>query len=154
MHWTQFDRPAGRQEYRERLNVLLGRYGSGYELSDQGEILQIGPRGMNSLHSASLPEAPSNVANKVQAAVNRFRRYGSSIADRHSAVRDLADVLEYIRKQVKVVLLKKDESELFDLANNFGIRHFNETQKLEYDRAVWLSWMFYHYPATIHAFFI
>ena len=69
-------------------------------------------------------------------------------------VRDLADVLEYIRKQVKVVLLKKDESELFDLANNFGIRHFNETQKLEYDRAVWLSWMFYHYPATIHAFFI
>lgn len=36
------------------------------------------------------------------------------------------------------------------MANNFGIRHFNERQHAEYD-AIWLSWMFHFLLATIHA---
>jgi len=46
---------------------------------------------------------------------------------------------------------EKDESELFIIANNFGFRHHNETQKHDYDKVIWPSWMFYHYLATIHA---
>ena len=41
---------------------------------------------------------------------------------------------------------------LFNIANNFGIRHLNQKQKLQYDKAVWLSWIFYHYLNTIAAF--
>jgi hypothetical protein len=71
--------------------------------------------------------------------------------ERRDAVRDLADVLEFLRPQAKAVLASKDEADLFNLANNFGIRHHNAGQKTDYDPAIWLSWAFYYYLATIHA---
>ena len=66
-------------------------------------------------------------------------------------MRDLADVLEYLRPTAKSVLKHEDEADLFSLANNFGIRHHNQRQKTSYDEAIWLSWMFYYYLSTIHA---
>ena len=48
------------------------------------------------------------------------------------------------------LLTKQDENDLFNIANNFGIRHHNDQQKTSYDTALWLSWMFYFYLATIH----
>ena len=73
-----------------------------------------------------------------------------SIDDRRQAVRDLADVLEYLRPKMKHAITDKDEGDLFNIANNFGIRHHNVKQKTGYDAAIWLSWMFYFYLATIH----
>jgi len=61
----------------------------------------------------------------------------------------LADILESLRPKLKLVLTHKDEDDLFNIANNFGIRHKNERQKTDYD-PLWLSWMFYYYLATIH----
>ena len=46
--------------------------------------------------------------------------------------------------------MKDDEPELFNIANNFGVRHHNQKQKTGYDQALWLSWMFYLYLSTIH----
>lgn len=80
----------------------------------------------------------------------RYRRHGSTIDDRRQAVRDLADVLEYLRPKMKTLLTKSDENDLFNIANNFGIRHHNAKQKTSYDTAIWLSWMFYFYLATLH----
>ena len=88
---------------------------------------------------------------RVEAAIHKFRRHRSSIEDRRDAVRDLADVLEYLRPKLKEVLVSKDEQDLFNIANNFGIRHHREGQKTDYDKAIWLSWVFYFYLATIHA---
>jgi hypothetical protein len=51
---------------------------------------------------------------------------------------------------LKNVITKNDEGDLFNIANNFAIRHDNEEQKTSYDRALWLSWMFYFYLATLH----
>ncbi|MGY2486212.1 hypothetical protein [Cupriavidus sp. CP313] len=73
------------------------------------------------------------------------------MSERRDAVRDLADVLEFLRGEAKAVLLSKDEADLFNLANNFGIRHHNKEQKTDYDASIWLSWAFYYYLATIHA---
>jgi hypothetical protein len=84
-------------------------------------------------------------------AIHLFRRYRASIQDRQTAVRELADVLEFLKPKLKEVLMKKDESDLFNIANNFDIRHNNKDQKTHYDKAIWLSWMFYYYLATIHA---
>ncbi|WEK45785.1 MAG: hypothetical protein P0Y56_12195 [Candidatus Andeanibacterium colombiense] len=151
-HYSDFDRDEGRAEFRERINVPLKRYGEGWELTESGELLSLPPRGMSTLVGAPLTGADASTAQKVADATVKFRRHGSSIADRKDAVRDLADVLEWLRPQIKTALLKEDENELFDLANNFGIRHMNQRQKLQYDQAVWLSWMFYHYLNTIHAF--
>ncbi|MEQ7873123.1 hypothetical protein ABDK56_03835 [Sphingomonas sp. ASV193] len=150
-HFSDFDASLGQDEFRLRLNSLLERYGAGYELNARGEIMELSPRGLKHLLHAQLPTKEATITEKVFSAIDRFRRYGSSLADRQQAVRDLADVLEWLRPQIKTTLLRKDEKELFQLANNFGIRHLNQNQKLDYDKAVWLSWMFYHYLATINA---
>jgi hypothetical protein len=150
-HWTKFDDKPGKADYRVNINNLLLSYGDGYELTSRGEVMGLGPQGIVTLYEAELPNAEKAVSDKVQTSVDRFRRYGSTVEDRHGAVRDLADVLEFLRAKIKTVLLKPDEADLFTLANKFGIRHFNESQKREYDRSIWLSWMFYHYLATIHA---
>lgn len=151
-HYSNFNKELGRQEFRERVNVILSRYGEGWELQQDGEMLSLPPSGMQTLLSAPLPTGDRTASQKVADATMKFRRHGSSIADRQDAVRDLADVLEWLRPQIKTILLKEDEQELFNIANNFGIRHMNQRQKLQYDRAVWLSWMFYHYLNTINAF--
>ena len=44
-----------------------------------------------------------------------------------------------------------DEAILFDIINNFSIRHHNPQQKTNYDRDIWYSWMFHFYLATYHA---
>jgi hypothetical protein len=49
----------------------------------------------------------------------------------------------------KLITGSKDEGDLFNIANNFGIRHHNELQKTSYD-SIWLNWMFYFYLATVH----
>lgn len=150
-HYSDFDKAKGQQEYRNRVNPLLQRYGEGYELTDKGELMVLAPQGVQHLLKAQLPTKDNTVTEKVRIAVEKFRRYGNSMDERQSAVRDLADVLEWLRPQIKETLLKADEQELFKLANNFGIRHLRQDQKLDYDKAVWLSWMFYHYLATINA---
>ena len=38
-HFNSFERDPGRREYRERINELPALYESGYELSDDGELL-------------------------------------------------------------------------------------------------------------------
>lgn len=64
---------------------------------------------------------------------------------------DVGVFSQTLRPQVKGVLTKKDEGALFIIANEFGIRHHNDRQKTDYDPATWLSWMFYFYLASIHA---
>jgi hypothetical protein len=121
-------------------------------LSSDGEILALAERGLENLLQANLPSYdPGNVEDRVAKAILKFRRYRSSFEERKDAIRDLADVLEFLRPKLKIVITKSDENDLFNLANNFGIRHHNDSQKTDYDRAIWLSWMFYYYLATIHA---
>jgi hypothetical protein len=151
-HCSEFDRAAGRIEYRDKVNRLLRAYDGGFELSEEGEVLARSPTGFEPLMDAPLPHNDSdNVTSRVEAAIHKFRRHRSSVEDRRDAVRDLADVLEYLRPKLRSVLVSKDEQDLFNIANNFGIRHHREGQKVEYDRAIWLSWVFYFYLATIHA---
>lgn len=151
-HCSEFDRKAGQAEYRAKINRLLNSYDQGFELSDAGQVLALPDSGLTPLLEAPLPTTDSeNVTARVDAAVVKYRRHRASLSDRRDAIRDLADVLEYLRPKLKTVLASKDESDLFNIANNFGIRHHNESQKVSYDRAIWYSWLFYYYLATIHA---
>ena len=151
-HYKLFRGEPGRQHYRKEVNELLAQYGGAYELSVAGEILGLPEEGMQTLVDAALPQFdPANVEERVAAACLKFRRYRSSLPDRHNAVRELADVLEYLKPSAQGVLQSADESDLFRLANKFGIRHHNSSQKTSYNKPIWYSWMFYYYLATIHA---
>lgn len=151
-HYSTFNRLQGQQEFRAALNPILSSYSTGFELSERGEILNLPHAGMASLLGASLPHHdPDNIEARIQAATDRFRRHGASLEDRKHALRDLADVLEFVRPRVKNVLSSKDEADLFNIVNNFGVRHHNDRQKTDYDASIWYSWMFYFYLATLHA---
>ena len=94
---------------------------------DSGAILTLAGEGLNDLVATHLPQYdPDNVDSRVQAATRKFRRYSASADDRRDAIRDLADVLEFLRPKLADVLTRKDESDLFHLANKFGIRHHNK----------------------------
>lgn len=147
-----FDRNAGRLEFRAAVNDILRDYDVGYELTAEGEVVSLPPAGFAELEAAALPGlVERTVTERVDEARHKFRRRGATAAERRDALRDLADVLEYLRPRAREVLAKKDERDLFELANRFGIRHLNAGQQLDYDPAIWQSWIFYHYLATIHA---
>lgn len=151
-HCHRFDVEAGREEYRAKLNRVLRAYSTGFELSPSGEILGSIDSGMEPLLAAPIPSSDTqNIHSRVEAAIRKFRRHRSTLDERRDAIRDLADVLEFLRPELKKVLTASDESDLFNIVNNFGIRHHNQLQKVLYDKAIWYSWLFYYFLATIHA---
>lgn len=150
MHWSNFDSNAGKDDYRDMVNRVLSQYVRRFELAPIGEVLHSPEEGFEQIFAADIPSRDEKVTGRISAAIVRFRRHGSTKDDRRQAVRDLADVLEYLRPKVQNLLTNSDEKDLFNLANNFGIRHHNDKQKTAYDQSLWLSWMFYYYLATIH----
>ncbi|MGV3518173.1 hypothetical protein [Luteitalea sp.] len=150
-HYSTFDGPAGRAEFRSAVNELLRGWREGYQLLESGDIVSIAPAGLDELIAMPIGEGLSAHAERVGVAVDKYRRRGATEHDRRDAVRDLAAVLEYLRPTVKSLLTRKDESDLFELANSFGIRHHNASQKADYDAAIWLPWMFFYYLNTLHA---
>lgn len=151
-HYETFDQAAGQNDFMAAINNVLRECGGGFQLSPRGEVLALPPVGLADIEQAPPPQGhPDDVQGRMSAAVDKFRRRGATVDQRRDAVRDLADILEYLRPEAKQVLQTADEGDLFALANNFGIRHHNRNQKDDYDKPIWLSWMFYYYLATIHA---
>ena len=151
-HCETFNKPEGQSEFREKINRILEIYQVGYELLPHGEILRLPDIGLETLLEAEVPSVdPENVNVRVESAKLKFRRHKSSLEDRRDAIRDLADVLEFLRPKLKEVFMTSDENDLFNIANNFSIRHHNDKQKTQYDKPIWYSWLFYFYLATIHA---
>jgi hypothetical protein len=130
----------------------LKDYSTGFEISENGELLKLSENGLSNLFEADIPTNDTeNIKYRMDSAINKFRRHKSTLADRKESSRELADVLEFLRPIIKNKLDRKDENDLFNIANNFGIRHHNKDQKTDYDKAIWYSWMFYFYLATIHS---
>lgn len=151
-HCTAFDREVGQEEFRAKVNLYLKAYDLGFELSSGGRVLTLLPSGMEALVAAPIQHPNHNdVLTKVDAAIARFRHHRATVEERRTAVRELADVLEFLRPDVKGVLSRQDEKDLFNIVNNFGIRHHNGHQKTQYSLDIWVDWMFYYYLATIGA---
>ena len=150
-HGSSFTPEPARSNYREMVNRLLARYGSGYRLSEEGCIEHLGPAGIDDLLDAAPQVGDKRDRDRVRDAVAKFRRRSSTPTDRRDAVRDLADVLERLRPQMKAYMLRKDEGALFQIANQFTIRHNDAEQRGDYDTDVWWEWMFSVYLATYYA---
>jgi len=149
-HYNQFDASAGRDEFRQEINEILLGYSDGYELNTSGELVFSGDPGLKELLDEDSPEFdPLNVDKKLEYAVRRFRHHRASVEDKQEAVRVLADVLEFLRPNVEILLTKKDAGDLYNIANNYGIRHHNLSQKNDYEKDIFLKWIFYSYLATI-----
>lgn len=152
IHHSRYSQPSGRKKFREDVNDFLADFEDGYELGESGEIVRCADQGLSRLLDAKKVElGKGDIPTRMIEAEKLFYAARSSMTDRRNAVKELADCFEYIRDDLKRILTSKDETDLFNIANNFGIRHHNEKQKVEYDQNIWLSWMFHFYLATLHA---
>jgi hypothetical protein len=149
-HYDEFDTKTGQDEFRARINEILKDY-SAFELAENGEILTTSISGADDLFQpAKLEYEADNIDAKIEKAILKFRRYHSSIEDKKDAIKELADVFEYLRPRLEKAITKKDEGDLFNIANNFGIRHHNDKQKIDFDKEIWFDWMFYYYISTLN----
>ena len=117
-------------------------------------VLTGGTDGLQHLLDAEIiPYDEANVDSKVRGAIIKWRNRHLSLTEKKDAIRELADVFEWLKKTkgLGTVLDGKDESAIFDIANNFAIRHHNPNQKSNYDRTIWYAWIFHFYLATYHA---
>jgi hypothetical protein len=147
---STFDPAEARRFVRETLNRVLGNYGSGYEISQDGEVQRSAPDGLAHLLEVEVPTSDPMLRDPVHEAVRKYRSRSGGPSDRRDAVRDLFDVLERLRPQVREHLMPQDEKDLFTVANKFAIRHHDAAQRYEYDSEAWWSWMFYVNLATVH----
>jgi hypothetical protein len=132
------------------MNRPLTKYRGGFRINQNGQIEHTADGGLDQLIDAVLPTNDPDIAQRVAGAIALHRNRGRTEEDLRLAVRELFDVLEKLRPEVKDEMLMGDERDLFNMANNFTIRHLNEKQKGNYDSAIWHSWMFYVNLSTIH----
>lgn len=112
------------------------------------------PDGFEKVVDESLP--PSAGADRQEAfehAIALFRARGSNPLAQRDAIKNLGDLLEEVRPQLKAALTSKDERDLFEMLNRFGLRHRDARQQTRYDPDVFLPLLFYAYLAAVHAAF-
>ena len=141
IHVESADEASGHEEFRLVINRYLARYGSGYELQPSGEIWHLTPSGLEDRSPEETGD--KSIDDKVQHAMSTFRRHNATDEQKRDAIKNLADVLELLRSAADTGLPSKDEDRLFEIANQYGIRHHNTRQKTEYESRIWLDWIFY-----------
>lgn len=154
-HWDfyHFSRRRGRAVYRWEINRILNRHKSRYEMATEGAsagqiVERTAPNMADLVASVTTETRDKDDAQKVSHAFDLFQKREIDFESKRSACFTLAGVLENRRSLLKENLLTKDEGALFQLANEFHIRHNNERQKRDYD-SIFLEWVFWWYVATI-----
>jgi hypothetical protein len=149
-HYKNFRAGAAQALFRRRMNRTLANYRGGFRINQNGQIEHTADEGLDQLIDAVLPTKDPDIAQRVAGAIALYRNRGRTDEDLRLAVRELFDVLEKLRPALKQEMLSKDEGDLFNIANNFTIRHLNQKQNGNYDSAIWHQWMFYVNLSTIH----
>lgn len=143
---------AGRRLYRWRVNRLLDTADIGLRLADTGEdagrLVETVDPARAELLDRVLVTPKSVAAGHVRHAIALFRGRGADEHAKRSAIVTLAGVLEDRRELLKAELLRKDEGALFQIANEFALRHNRAGQRGDFD-PVFLDWVFWWYLATI-----
>ncbi len=152
-HHGKFDIGSGRIVYRWRVNKLFGNSALGLRLSGDGEdigrLVTVTDEARTALAQSVAARSDGESADQVRHALALFRERGSDRNQKRSAVSALALVLEERRHGVLAdALAKSDRGALFDLANNFHVRHQDAKQKRDYDD-FYLDWIFWVYLSTI-----
>ena len=150
IHVQSVDETAGREEFRDSINHYLRRYRSGFEMQENGEVWSSAPAGLEGRR----PQATGrdDIDSRVAHAIGIFRRHSATDEARRDAIKNLADVLELLRSVTGTGLPTDEEGRLFEIANQFGIRHHNPKQRTAYDTGIWLDWIFYSFLNAVALF--
>lgn len=151
-HYSGFSLDTGRALYRWRTNRLLSSSGLPLQLAESGEgtgrLVRTVDNGRTELLEKVLQTPTPDVRDRVDHAVALFRARTATVHDKRSAVITLAGILEERRELIRDKIGKKDEGALFQIANEFAIRHQRRGQHGDYD-PIFLDWIFWTYLATV-----
>ena len=150
-HPESFSERLGQALYRWRTNLLLDQAAFRFRLANSGE--DIGR--MVRFVSGELGELIDGVLDSetghredVDHAIALFRDRDGNREKQRLAVVALAGILEERRSLLKKRLFTKDERVLFEIANQYDLRHRNANQYSDY-APEFLEWIFYWYLATV-----
>lgn len=155
--YSDYSRSAGQAVYRWRVNALLDQSDVPLRLaetgSDAGLLVHGAGDPRDDLTDRALDTANSRDRAEVEHAVALFRGRAVSREGKRSAIVSLARVLEERRELVEAALTKKDAGALFQIANEFDLRHRRSTghgkaQREDYDDA-FLDWVYWWYLSTV-----
>lgn len=150
-HYSEFAIEPARRLYRWEINRLLERSTLAFRLAEGGEdvgrLVAVTDDARAELVSAVVERGDAS-GDRVRHALALFRARGAGDLDKRSAIVTLAGVLEERRDLLKEQLTRKDEGALFQIANEFALRHQGSSQRADYDVA-FLDWVFWWYLATI-----
>jgi len=151
-HWSEFAVEPGRQLYCWKVNELLERCGIRLRLAAEGEdvgrLVSVTNDSRDDLIETMIVSPEPDMRERLRHAVALFRGRNATPEEKRSAVVVLAGILEQRRSSLKSSLTRKDEGALFQIANEFSIRHKDAAQKVDYDPQ-FLDWFFWWYLATI-----
>lgn len=153
-HYDSHNRESGAAVYRWRVNELLDRYQVGFRLGnsgpEKGRMVRHASSDLDSLADQLVSEGADLGSEKIADSIRLFRSRSSSIHTRRTSIAQLSGYLENRRKQFKArQMMKGDEADLFNIFNNFYVRHDNAKQKRDYGEE-YLDWIFWTTLAAIH----
>jgi hypothetical protein len=149
-HFNVFNAAPARLEYRKRVNQILAQMGHAIELTVEGQVCRLPDTGMEVLLDDVTEHLNERDKFEVAGAIEKFHARTSGFEIRRDAVINLIGVFEGMRSDAKKLMLNKDEDALFNIANNFALRHNNAKQYEDYDAEVWLPWLFFLFLNAIY----
>lgn len=151
-HFENFYIPTGQALYAWNVNQALNRLGVPLTLETNrgehyGRLVRIVDAPHQELIHAAMRTSDPSIRERVAHAYTLYRGRTATRADKRAACNGLAHILE-LRRNLLKERVKADENELFNIANNYAIRHYNDRQKDNYDE-VFLDWIFWSFCSAI-----
>src|SRR5437016_4808120 len=100
-HYGAFDPAPAQVLFRQRVNRTLAKYRGGFRINQNGQIERTADEGLDQLIDAALPTKDPDIAQRVAGAIALYRNRGRTGEDLRLAVRELFDVLEKLRPEMK-----------------------------------------------------
>ena len=141
-----YDSDEGRKKWRGTLNIHLKQLELPCKLTEKQEIETL-PSSDGLRHLVdNCTSSSEDEQTRVKHACRLFLKHGATKDDKRNALNDLASVLEPMQHDLKKIA-PKEKNDLFNIVNNYGIRHNNDRQK-KCDE-IYLQWIFYSLLAAI-----
>lgn len=148
------DSASARKLFRDDINAFLQHYEKPCELNQNGEIEFIGLEELSNVvdEVSKITFGDDEIDNKINSSIRKFK---DSIKDPEclkDAIRDLADVFEKLRSSFKD-LMPDEEQFIFNLANNYQVRHLREGQKKSLNNRNLAEHVYYFFLLCLHTFY-
>ena len=151
-----------RNEFSTQINNVLKFYSSGYYLeTNSGTICKGTNSAIKEMLFENLYETfDDDTMGKMNTAIKMYYRFDSNMELKKKAINILADILEPLREDLKNTLnalyeINKNTHDklIFDIVNNFNVRHNNKRQNTEYEMHIWYDWMMQYYTSVIVTYY-